>query len=28
MHFDVGMPAGTAMTVQDRAFTSPIWFAP
>ncbi|MGX9352224.1 DUF3604 domain-containing protein [Shimia sp. W99] len=26
--FDVEMPAGTAMTVQDRAYTSPIWYSP
>lgn len=27
-YFDVEMPAGTAMTVQDRAYTSPIWYTP
>jgi hypothetical protein len=26
--FDVEMPQGTAMTVQDRAYTSPIWYTP
>ncbi len=26
--FDVEMPDGTAMTVQDRAYTSPIWYTP
>jgi hypothetical protein len=26
--FNVQMPEGTAMTVQDRAYTSPIWYTP
>jgi hypothetical protein len=26
--FDVTMPEGTAMIVQDRAYTSPIWYTP
>jgi len=26
--FDVEMPEGTKMTVQDRAYTSPIWYTP
>ena len=26
--FDTDMPEGTAMTVQDRAYTSPTWYAP
>jgi hypothetical protein len=26
--FNVEMPEGTAMTVQDRAYTSPIWYTP
>ena len=26
--FGVEMPEGTAMTVQDRAYTSPIWYTP
>ena len=26
--FNVTMPEGTAMTVQDRAYTSPIWYTP
>ena len=26
--FDVTMPDGTAMKVQDRAYTSPIWYTP
>jgi len=26
--FDVMMPEGTAMKVQDRAYTSPIWYTP
>ena len=26
--FDIEMPEGTAMTVQDRAYTSPIWYTP
>ncbi len=27
-YFGVEMPEGTAMTVQDRAYTSPIWYTP
>jgi len=26
--FDIDMPEGTKMTVQDRAYTSPIWYTP
>jgi hypothetical protein len=26
--FSIEMPDGTPMTVQDRAYTSPIWYAP
>lgn len=26
--FDIKMPEGTKMTVQDRAYTSPIWYTP
>jgi hypothetical protein len=26
--FDIEMPEGTPMTVQDRAYTSPIWYSP
>jgi len=26
--FDIEMPEGTKMTVQDRAYTSPIWYTP
>jgi hypothetical protein len=26
--FDIEMPEGTRMTVQDRAYTSPIWYSP
>jgi hypothetical protein len=26
--FDLEMPEGTVMTVQDRAYTSPIWYTP
>ena len=26
--FDVDMPEGTKMQVQDRAYTSPIWYTP
>ncbi len=26
--FNITMPEGTAMTVQDRAYTSPIWYTP
>jgi hypothetical protein len=26
--FDINMPEGTKMTVQDRAYTSPIWYTP
>ena len=26
--FGVDMPEGTAMTVTDRAYTSPIWYTP
>lgn len=28
VYFGEEMPEGTAMTVQDRAFTSPIWYTP
>lgn len=27
-NFDLKLPAGTRMTVQDRAYTSPIWYHP
>ena len=26
--FNVEMPAGTVMELQDRAYTSPIWYTP
>jgi len=26
--FNIEMPAGTAMEVTDRAYTSPIWYSP
>ncbi|NVK40307.1 MAG: DUF3604 domain-containing protein [Oceanospirillaceae bacterium] len=26
--FNIDMPEGTAMTVTDRAYTSPIWYSP
>ena len=26
--FDVSMPEGTRMQLQDRAYTSPIWYTP
>jgi hypothetical protein len=26
--FNVKMPEGTAMQLQDRAYTSPIWYTP
>jgi Protein of unknown function (DUF3604) len=26
--FDVEMPEGTVMELQDRAYTSPIWYTP
>jgi hypothetical protein len=26
--YDIEMPEGTALTVQDRAYTSPIWYTP
>jgi len=26
--YGIEMPNGTAMTVQDRAYTSPIWYTP
>jgi hypothetical protein len=26
--FKINMPEGTKMTVQDRAYTSPIWYTP
>ncbi len=26
--FNVSMPEGTKMTVQDRAYTSPVWYTP
>jgi hypothetical protein len=28
VYFDIEMPEGTAMTVRDRAYTSPIWYTP
>ena len=26
--YDIEMPQGTVMEVQDRAYTSPIWYTP